>query len=361
MATKLTALYYPHITLDNERLLKNALILWDQVELICPFPEFPHLPADGTRRAAFCAIAKPLRPSVAEMRNAHEALIEIADSPLPNWFFPEHAKNGGSRRHLHYSLHPEKLLPETWEELRRSKLAEPVLTDIEPPIPRAAIRREYNAAKQKAYATTQAFGLTILAVLADCCAGDTRQLMTDEVNYYVALNRYLKLISGATAERGTSTRYDRLVTLSFTTLNVSGVSLQALTAIRSREKDRPHLRQMRHAYLQKLDTYVARLSTAARRARDVREIEREFLLDVSDDVALLKEELKDEAKKVIFSKEMGATAIALAGTFVEPIMGSLLAAGALYRSKVEYRAARNRTLERHAMAWLYETRGLTAY
>jgi hypothetical protein len=31
-----------------------------------------------------------------------------------------------------------------------------------------------------------------------------------------------------------------------------------------------------------------------------------------------------------------------------------LAAGALYRAKVEYRAARNKTLDKHAMAWLYQ-------
>jgi hypothetical protein len=33
-AMRLTALYYPHITIQNEGLLKNALLLWDQVELV---------------------------------------------------------------------------------------------------------------------------------------------------------------------------------------------------------------------------------------------------------------------------------------------------------------------------------------
>jgi hypothetical protein len=58
----------------------------------------------------------------------------------------------------------------------------------------------------------------------------------------------------------------------------------------------------------------------------------------------------------VFSKEFGTAAIALGGTFVEPLTGSVLAAGALYKAKVEYRAARNRTLDKHAMSWLYEIR-----
>jgi hypothetical protein len=73
---KLTALYYPHIAIEDEGLLNNALFLWDQVELICPFDTFPYLPDDPERRAAFEAIARPLRPSGHEMAEAHEAILE---------------------------------------------------------------------------------------------------------------------------------------------------------------------------------------------------------------------------------------------------------------------------------------------
>jgi hypothetical protein len=119
---------------------------------------------------------------------------------------------------------------------------------------------------------------------------------------------------------------------------------------------------MHHNYAGKLESYITRLAGDARSLRDVAEIEREFTLDVDNDIATLKEELKDECKKVIFSKElMGAAAITVAGAFVQPAVASVLAAGALYRSKVEYRAARNRTLERHAMPWLYEMRRFKIY
>lgn len=164
MAAKLSALYYPHIAIENEGLLKNALFLWDQVELICPFEAFPYPPHDPDQRTAFEAIARPLRPSDQEMRDAHEAILEVANSNLPDWFFPERVN-----KDFHYHLHPEKFLSETWHELQRTKLAQPVYAEIEPPAPPSYIREQGERARQRAYQTTQAFGLTMLSILADCC------------------------------------------------------------------------------------------------------------------------------------------------------------------------------------------------
>jgi hypothetical protein len=44
---------------------------------------------------------------------------------------------------------------------------------------------------------------------------------------------------------------------------------------------------MRHSYANKLETYVARLTSQARNKHDVGEIERNFVVDVADDIALL--------------------------------------------------------------------------
>lgn len=144
--------------------------------------------------------------------------------------------------------------------------------------------------------------------------------------------------------------------------DVSGVSLSALVRIRSREAAQPQLRVMRHNYVNKLDSYITRLSKEARSAGDVKEIARLFQEEVADDIALLRQELKDEGKKIFFSKEMmGAAAIAVAGTFIEPTTATLLASGALYRAKVDYKAARNKTLERHSMSWLYEMKRLKVF
>jgi hypothetical protein len=64
---------------------------------------------------------------------------------------------------------------------------------------------------------------------------------------------------------------------------------------------------------------------------------------------LLEDELKDDAKKVVFSAEMATAAVGLLGSFFHPTLGLAAAGGALYRKKVEYRAARNKTLEGHTI------------
>jgi len=73
------------------------------------------------------------------------------------------------------------------------------------------------------------------------------------------------------------------------------------------------------------------------------------------------DELKDEAKKVFFSKEIATAIVAIAGSFVEPVVGLAIAGGALYKKKVDYRAARNKTLQGHTMPWLYSTRKFLVY
>jgi hypothetical protein len=305
VAAKLAALYYPHIAIENEGLLKNALFLWDQVELICPFEAFPYHPQDPDHRAAFDAIARPVRPSEREMRDAHEAILEVANSNLPDWFFPERVN-----KNFHYHLHPEKFLSDTWHELQRTKLAQPVYVDIEPPAPRSYIREIGERARQQAYETTQAFGLTMLSILADCCGGTQKQLVTDEIDSYAALDRYLKLIGGSgklpwwSRERA----HDRLVTMSVEMADVSGVSLPALVKIRDREAAQPRLRIMRHNYANKLDSYITRLGTEARSAGDVREIARLFQNEVAEDIGLLREECKPASNPVLPSMKEAANA-----------------------------------------------------
>ena len=314
MSIRLTALYYPHIIIQNEGLLKNALLLWDNIELICPFDNFPSRSDNLDCQNAFDAIARPLLPTESEKRKAHDAVIELAESHLPKWFFPENVNNN-----LRYAVYPEKFLPETWDALQRSKLAQPKEVYCDPPMPPSAIYDLQNQASQEAYETTQAMGLTMMSILADCCAGGTKQLVTDEASSYLALDRYLKLIGRAKPLKNSNSRHDRLVTLSLVSADVSRVRLSTLVALRNKEESHPELRAMRHNYVNKVGQYIGRLSTQARSERDVREIERVFQQEVSDDILLLKEELKEEAKLVVFSKEFATAAIAIAGTFVEPL------------------------------------------
>jgi len=350
MAAKLTALYYPHIAIENDSFLKNALLLWDNVDLICPFRKLPSRQGGSAGAIkAFQKLARPLDPSEEDKQNAHDAIMELANSELPDWFFPAHVEAG-----LRYHLFPGKLLDKTWRELRKSRLATPKIIDADPPLPRSAMQKLRQKAEQESYETTQAFGLTVMSILADCSAGSTRQLVTDEIDSYVALDRYLKLIGGVKADKDAKADHDRLATISLRTLDLSRISINTLVRIRDEESKKPALREMRHAYVDKIDAYKERLAQA-RKQSDIEEIDRLFEEEVADDIGLLKEELKDEAKQLIFSNEMIATAtIALAGTAINPVLGQFAAAAGLYRAKSKYHATRNKTLANHPMSWLYE-------
>jgi hypothetical protein len=246
---------------------------------------------------------------------------------LPDWFYVKDLPE--DRR---YTFYPEKFCPDTWRRLKSAKLAEPIGDGFE---------------------TSAPLGLTIMSILADCCAGTQKRLVTDEAASYSALDRYLATIGGAELGKFDD-KSERLVTISLNIMNFKDVSLSRLVDLRQEEKTASgaHLTALRHGYLKKIEEYAEKLSKAKTK-HDAVEIDRVFEQEMRKDFDLLEDELKDEAKKVFFSKEMATAAIALGTTFLQPTIGLAVAGGALYRKKVEYRAARNKTLKGHPMSWFY--------
>ncbi len=353
MRKKQTALYYPHISLENEALLKNALLLWDNVEILCPFDAFPRLPKTAELHDAFSLIARPLKPTPEQMRSAHDAIVAVANSNLPDWFFPENVP-----KDFRYSLHPEKFLPETWNELRKIRLARSKMSIIEPPMPRGMIRELVEKDRRRAFETTQAFGLTMLSILADCCAGTTKELITDEIDSYAAYDRYIKLQKRSPPITTNPANHDRLTTISLSALDLSNVPLPRLVQLREKETTQPALRAMRHAYTEKLGSYVDRLRQEAKSSSDIAEIERLFKQDISDDMGMLREELKEDAKHLFFSKELAIAVVAFAGTIVEPISSTLITAGSLEKARLSFASTRRKTLAKHPSSWLYQLKRL---
>ena len=146
------------------------------------------------------------------------------------------------------------------------------------------------------------------------------------------------MIGGSRPVRWRKAAHERLVTLSVMAADLSNVPLSTLVDIRQREAKEPRLRTMRHHYAGTLEADIEQLATDARSARDVAEIERQFIQDVDEDIAVLKEELKDEGKKVLLSKElMGAAVIAVAGAFVQPARRCSRCRRALsYESRIQH-------------------------
>src|ERR1041385_3205757 len=149
----LSALYYPHTTLSTNdvtgiRILKRALLMWDHLEFIVPFPKFKGHYSDPLVAEAIEVIGKNRCPNEEEKRDAHERIEELITRPqLPEVFLYQGTDP--------YEVYPQKFLPETWELLLESKHAGELLPNADYPV-------------------SNQLGLTIMAILADCVAGETR-------------------------------------------------------------------------------------------------------------------------------------------------------------------------------------------
>ncbi len=329
-----TALYYPHIAL-SEGLLKNALFLWDQLEFLAPYASFEsqeHYEDDQLKEAAGL-ITRPYVPSTRQYSESHEAISDFLSLPLPSWF---HVADVPSTQR--YWFYPEKHARQTWETLEARGLA---------------------VYRNDRYETTVAIGLAIQSIMADICAGKERRLITDEVDSYNALGRYLLTIGGGELGKYDSAS-DRLVWISLKIMNLENISIERLISIRKKESRDPSIRMLRHAYLARIQVTSNKL-LEVKNAEDAMELERIYEQEMEDDFNLLKDELKDEAKKVVFSKEIATAGIALAGSFFEPTIGMTVAGGALYKKKVEYKIARNKVLQGHPMSWLYNIKKFQMY
>jgi hypothetical protein len=323
----LSALYYPHIHIEDKKLIRNALLLWDKLEYISPTQYDTIWHTDSNYEEALKLISGPYVPTEIEKESAHEIIIKLAQSNLPDWFFfkPEN-------KDLLYNIYPQKFLGKTWQSLQELNLA---------------------GEKRKYVNTSHPFGLAMMSILADCCAGRQKLTVTDESDSYAALTRYLVHNSRGEYNQ-TSPEYARLVAISMEIINSSSFDIKSLT--RYRKNETAHKRRIRHNYLNTIIKYADRLVNQSKSEGDRYEIERQYKQELKDDIAALCEELKFEAKKVVLSKEMAVVVIALAGAIIHPITGSIVAVGSLMKKKVEYTAARKRILENHSGSWLYETK-----
>lgn len=120
-----SALYYPHTHVSNSGLVKTALLLWDRLEYIVPWKHFPTHYSNHDLAEAMELIGRPHCPAPDEQREAHARLEEMISGPLPPQFYlrRDHRRNRSWEEEEPYEMYPEKLLPESWEILRRARVA----------------------------------------------------------------------------------------------------------------------------------------------------------------------------------------------------------------------------------------------
>ena len=215
------------------------------------------------------------------------------------------------------------------------------------------------------YPLTETAGLSVMSILADCCAGTTRAQITDRGLAYATITNLLveQPRGGATVDH-----YERVVPLTLGLIDASSIPLEHLINFREREnKAGGHaLRDLRHRYLDAIEAHVQSLQKVETR-EDWQELDRVFEVKMKDDLRDLNEELRRTKAEAILSKEF-VTSIVVAGATAWGAMhglpleipaaftalGAPVTVGGLLSTKNKYSVSCKSIMQKHPMAYLYE-------
>jgi len=342
------ALYYPHTNITDTNIIKNSLLLWDQVEYITPTKSWDHFKFPSkSYNEAIDIISKPHHPTPTERNRVHERVATLIKNGLPPWFFLNAGRN--IKNFENYTIYPEKLDSKTWNLLKEHDL----------------VKFDQNGYK---FHTSAYFGLMIMSLLADSCAGVLKRKITDRADAYSWLQKYSTAEAGGDYIFGldvsqVSPAYERLVTISIKVLDTDHLPITSLLEMRKREarSSSNDYRGFRIKYLNKVDEYVDRIVKPGLLESDIKELERQFQKDMEQEIKDLRYELRVSKDKLLWSKEVGISLVAAAGSLTSPITGltdlaSLLGTigvGALIKVGKEYNVARRKVLKESPMSLLY--------
>ncbi len=336
------ALYYPHTEIRSEGLIRSALLTWDRLEYIVPYKGYAPNYQNREIAEAVELIGEAVIPTDQDRRAVHEQLKELIAKGVPEPF----RYDGGGVRGQDYEMWPQKLLPETWHMLREHAVIGDLLENAD-------------------YPATQGGGLTIMAMIADVMAGETRARVTDRGLAYATLANVAKAPDEAVAD---DHDIARIVPLTFKSLALEHVGLDRLIAFRRREeKSGGHdFRTLRHAYIDRLTKHLTEASKHPPEGRDRKELDRIFAQEMEDDLLDLKRELGLAKSDVLLSKDTitfvlagaGLVGAALAAQFSIPAavgaIGGPAAIGGVIGVATKFGAKRRDVLRKHPMAYLYE-------
>jgi hypothetical protein len=336
-----TALYYPHTEIQSEGLIRSALLTWDQLEFIVPSRDFKPDYQRSDMAEAIELIGSPVVPTAADRQEVHVQLTELIARGVPEPF-----RYGGGGGREHYEMWQQKLMAKTWQLLREHDVVGDLLENAD-------------------YPATQGGGLTIMAMLADVMAGETRARITDRGLAYATLANVAN-IPGRKA--GGDEDLSEIIPLTFKSLALEHVGLRRLIDFRRREEqgNGHDYRTLRHNYVDRLSKHLTAAAKYPVGSRDRMELDRVFEQDMEDDLRDLKQELGLAKTDVILSKDTvafvlaGATVVsgALAGHLSIPEAmsagGAPATIGGILNVMSKFGSKRREVLRKHPMAYLYE-------
>ena len=135
-------------------------------------------------------IGLPHLPDELEKQETHTRIEELLGRRLPPQLYYHTSRDFNDR----FEMFPQKLLPETWDLLRRGRMAGKLMRNLDFPL-------------------SEPGGLMIMSILADGCAGGTRSRVTDRDDAYATLSGFLGNIPDA-PPANKSEAYGSLVPLS---------------------------------------------------------------------------------------------------------------------------------------------------
>ena len=311
-------------------------------------------------------------PRQDEKDRAHHEIMQLIEGDLPTWLQVDRASD--DEEHGTYSMFQHKLLPQTWRELERRGVVQ--------------FRRHGNLDD---YVSHTYLGLTLMAILARCCAGTLKHTITDQTDAYGSFLKHLEFLSGGTdeqtgpldlASRRTFQKWlatlgvrrpqiedlerEKLVSITLEVIDAQSLSVDSLVRLRT---DHAALgSELRDNYAKAVEEYIDKLSEPALLETDALTLRDEFLRKMSQDLERLHQELAPIAKKTVLSKEVAVAlaapivgAATLTSSGVGTILGGALAVGALGKLRTEYRSARDAVLAKHPMAFLYTAKRVRLY
>ena len=281
-------------------------------------------------------------------QEAHRVIgVSSLTRPLPEPFY---YVNRSRLYEEPYEIYPQKFMPETWDLLKQLQLTSNPLANTDYPLSRAA-------------------GLSLMSILADCCAGETRARITDQGLAYATLGNLLV----DEKKRDGGSAYDRLVPISMKLLDVADVPLEKLIAFREREEKESSghtLTALRHNYVKQIETFAADIARYDRES-DRNERARVFESDMQKDLKALSQELWRAKVDVVLSREAMVTVLATVTAAVAATVGAIhglpleiptaaslsgvpITVGGGLSVANKFATSRQATLQKHPMAYLYE-------
>jgi hypothetical protein len=282
------ALYFPHIHVRTDRVMKSALLLWDQVEIITPwfnyqisYSEFGYN-ADYTKTLehAHRLINREHVPSDEEKRAAHDRILDLATTPnLPKWFLKKEAKDAG------FVMHLQKLFDDTWDDLSKLGIATVIRQDGDVIVPTS-------------------FGRATMTILAQCCAGNDTQLVTDSSRATDDVRQTTEIEERKRNQLEFGPEKEKYFS-AVDTLNIVDVdkfTLPQLVEFRERElRDAaPYQKVFRQNYWGKLDK-AAQEYSAAKNEPERKRVRERLRSELIGEFQFLKEELGLSAAETLFT------------------------------------------------------------